>query len=341
MSATDHPHLGEAVPAPAAKRFGRSSSFATLMLLAVTLLWGTSFTLSKTWQDAVAAAPLGDPGVVRVLTASLTLILLRTLPATLLLAAVAPGMVTRPARRAHFLGGQIGAVFFVGFALQMTGLAFISPAKSGFLVSLGSVWVPLAAWLAGGRRLPTLVWLGFAAALSGVLLLDGFDPAGFGVGWGEGLTLIGTFFYAGQVLLVDRNARFVPSEHFTFGFLSATALLAAAGLTVVVCAGPGVAAWWRWTVGLLAGLPVASAVAALVVVTVLSFHWMGVYQPRVGAARASVIYLSESIFCAAIAVAAGYDELTWVLIVSGGLIVLGNFLAEAGQARRPAGTRPA
>jgi drug/metabolite transporter (DMT)-like permease len=59
-----------------------------------------------------------------------------------------------------------------------------------------------------------------------------------------------------------------------------------------------------------------------------AFHWMNVYQPRVSAGRAALIYLLEPVFAAAFSVAWGYDALTARLFLGGSLILGGNLLIE-------------
>jgi drug/metabolite transporter (DMT)-like permease len=62
--------------------------------------------------------------------------------------------------------------------------------------------------------------------------------------------------------------------------------------------------------------------------TVLATHWLVIYQPRVPANRAAVIYLLESVFAAAFAILWGYDRVTLPLALGGTLIVTGVLLVE-------------
>ncbi len=345
-----HPHLGEETPS-AGPVLRSSSTVATWMLLATTFLWGMSFSLTKTWQDEVAEHPLGESLLTRVLLGSMTLIVLRALLAVLLVLVFMPRMARRPSARAHRLGMVIGLVFFGGFALQIMGLAFVSPARSGFYISLSSLWVPVFAALWLGQRVALWIWAGMLPAFFGVFLLAGENPGNAlgRFGTGDIISLGSTLFYGVQLMLIDHYARRVPSHHLTFGFLTATGLAGLVVLIVVVLCGPGFFTWWLW-VGLILRQPmVPAALAGLVLITVLSFHWMSAYQPRVGASRAAIIYLCESAFAALVSVLLGYDPLSWRLVVSGTFIVLGNALAEmpnflarwrlARQRRRTAGER--
>jgi drug/metabolite transporter (DMT)-like permease len=111
-----------------------------------------------------------------------------------------------------------------------------------------------------------------------------------------------------------------------FGATGGLALLLALGLAAT---GPGVSAWLAWTFSLFAE-PRSSLhfVFLTVFSTVLAFHWMNVYQPRVPASRAALIYLLEPIFAALLSLGVGYDQLSQRLIVGGGLIIGGNLIVE-------------
>src|SRR5262245_31739421 len=95
---------------------------ATAMLVLTALLLGVSFPLVKNWQEASGDCPGGG------LLAGLTLMVLRTALALVLLAVVRPGLLTRPTGREHLAGLAIGLAFGTGVALQVWGLAHTSPA---------------------------------------------------------------------------------------------------------------------------------------------------------------------------------------------------------------------
>src|SRR5262249_43832931 len=142
---------------------------ATLMLVLSTVLWGWSFSLVKNWQQAAAACPGGD------LLASLTLLAVRAFLALLILAVVRPRLVWRPTRRAYAATLLIAVPFFVGFTLQVWGLAWTSPALSAFVTSLASAWVPVFAFVGLRARAAWLTLLGLAAGIAGTAVL-GIDP---------------------------------------------------------------------------------------------------------------------------------------------------------------------
>ena len=296
---------------------------ATFMLLLTTLLWGLSFPLVKTWQNAVA-----EEGVLDELLASLTLIAVRMLPAFAILA-VCQRHLLKSSLREHAVGGLLGVVFLAGSVLQLWGLAWTSPALSAFITSLGSAWAPLLAWLCFGVRVARWTLLGLAVGVAGTAVLGTEGQTRWLLGPGEALTLLSSLLFGVQIVLLDRLGRTVRASHLTLSFFGLSGVLAL-GLAVAWAGrGPGLGAWLNATVALLARPKVLTVVVLLTLLpTVLSFHWMNTYQPQVSAGRAALIYLTEPVFAACFSIPVGFDTLTGRLFLGGILVLLGNVLAE-------------
>ncbi len=297
---------------------------ATLVLILVTLLWGLSFPLVKSWQEEAVDCPGGEE------LASATLIAVRMSLALLLLGAFRPALVRAPTRREHFAGAAVGLAFGLGFFFQTSGLARTTPALSGFITSLASAWVPLLAFVFLRAPVAGVTLLGLGLGVAGTAVLGVEWDQGWALGGGEGRTLVASVLFAVQILLLDRLGRGVRSAYLTVAFLGVTGVLASLLCVVLAATGPGFAAWAGWLAD-MAGRPgVRRDVFLLVLLpTVLAFHWMNTYQPRVSAGRAALIYLLEPVFAAAFSVAWGYDRLTARLFLGGGLILCGNLLLEA------------
>lgn len=146
---------------------------------------------------------------------------------------------------------------------------------------------------------------------------------------GDGLTLIAAFFFAAQVILLERLGRTIEPTYITVTFFLTCGVLSLTGALLGAGSDTGVRAWAVWIVRMFAEphMPVKFAVLT-VVCTVLAFGLMNAYQPRVPASRAALIYLLESVFSSLISVLAGFDRLTWLLLMGGGLILFGNLMVE-------------
>ncbi len=298
---------------------------ATLMLVLVTVFWGVSFPLVKSWQDAAEGWEGGK------LLAGLTLITLRTVPALGLLIAFQPRLLRDSTRREHLSGAAVGLAFGIGFVFQGWGIGSTTPALSAFITGLSSAWVPLLAYFLLRTPVAGITVLGLLAGVAGTAVLGIKLDAeqGLALGGGEGLTLIATLLFAVQILLLDRLGKQVRPAHLTVGFLGVTALLAIVLGVIVAALGPGVGAWLHWVGDMLAQPAVLRDLGLLILLpTVLAFHWMNRYQPYVSAGRAALIYLLEPVFATAFSVAWDHDLLTTRLFIGGGLILAGNLLAE-------------
>ncbi|HZY88738.1 MAG TPA: DMT family transporter [Gemmataceae bacterium] len=306
---------------------------ATAMLVVVTLLWGLSFAWMKNWQEAARGAP-GGP-----LLSGLTLIALRMPLAILVLAAWQPRLFTAATRREYAAGALIAVPFTGGFVLQVWGLNWTTPALSAFVTSLCSAWAPLLAWACLGVAVGRLNLLGLAVALAGTAVLGLRLDEGWALGPGEALTLLASLLFALELLLLDRLGRAVNSAHLTAGFLGTAAVLAGLAATAVAARGPGLAGWAAWVSDMLGRPPVLRDLALMTLLpTVLAFHWMNVYQPRVPVGRAALIYLLEPVFSSAFSVWWKHDQVTETLLLGGGLVLAGNLLVELPRWLGGAGT---
>lgn len=318
------PILNDSAPVASAERSPRP----TLMLVLTTFVWGLSFPWMKSWQLSAASCPGGE------LLASFTLIAVRMPLAILLLTVWQPRLLTAPTRREHAAGALLGSVFFLGFGLQVWGLAYTTPALSAFFTSLASAWVPLLGWACLRLRASRLTLLGLIVALGGTAVLV---EGGWNIGLGEQLTFLAALVFAVQILLLDRLARHVRSAHLTMSFLTVSGLLASTCAFATAASGPGIAAWLDWLGDLLRQPAVLVNLACLALLPTLGFHWMNTYQPQVPANRAALIYLLEPVFAAVVSVGWDYEPMTLHLLLGGVLILAGNLLVELpGWLRAPA-----
>jgi drug/metabolite transporter (DMT)-like permease len=331
----DHLHDDAAGRAARPRALRGSPARATIMLVATTLLWGLSFPLMKSWQEAAAEWPdsaQAHAPLACTVAASATLIAVRMVLALVILGLFRPQLFRAASRREHACGVAIGCIFFAGFTLQVLGLTWTTPALSAFFTSLGSAWVPLLAWLWWRTRVAGITLVGLALGMLGVMVLAGVnvgDPTGWALGRGEGLTYLSAMIFAVEILVLDRLGRTVKSAHLTVAFMGTSALAAVVLAAATSACTMGLTTWTRWIIGMFQEPAVVRDVILLTVFsTVLAFHWMNVYQPLVPATRAALIYLLEPVFGSFFSILLGHDQLTLRLALGGAIILGGNLLAE-------------
>ncbi len=301
------------------------------MLLLANLFWGLSFPLikamgfahrqvlpeSSTWFiTAYTVAP-------RFLIAAIVLLLFL-------------GPKLRGFTRLEFKQGLfIGITAGIGMLFQNDGLQFTSASVSAFLTQFYAIMIPT--WIAWrSRRWPSATVLACSVlVLVGVAILGRFDFQAMRFGRGEGETLLSSVFFMMQIFLLERKEfaanRALPVSLVMFGvqavLFSAMAILtapSAAGLLVPWTSGP-------W---------LGSTLTLTVFCTLGAYILMNSWQPKITATEAGLIYCVEPLFTSVLALFlpallsawGGFvypnEQLTWHLLVGGGLITVANVLIQ-------------
>lgn len=165
-----------------------------LALLLAALIWGTCFVAQSVGLDAVGPYTFQ---AVRCLLGAAVL-------TPLAIFRQKRGKTVTKSGKYLLKGGLCcGLVLCVATNLQQLGLVYTIPAKSGFITSMYLVLVPILS-LAVGKAPRLRHWLCVGLAAAGLYLLS--VKSGFTLNPGDTLTLIGAFFFAAQIMVVDRFA---------------------------------------------------------------------------------------------------------------------------------------
>ncbi|MCM2249543.1 MAG: DMT family transporter [Geothrix sp.] len=294
----------------------RSHLFAVLSLTAIAAVWGGGFPATKyclqaglsvgallTIRFAIGAAGLG-----------LLMLLLRV-----------------PIRRRDALDGLwLGLVLATLFWLQTDGLRFTTTSKSGFITGLYVIFTPMVALLAGDR-LRLSHGLGALVALLGLALLVREPGAALG-GWnrGDSETFLAAVLCGFHIVMTAHFSRRSSGWVLAFMQVAVTGLISLA-ITLALPAphgfqgaGAALSRGGTWIslgfMGLLA--------------TTLAFYVQSTMQARLGATESAVIFSTEPVWTAAIAISGfvpGIREHLSPAQLSGGLLILAaTIVAELG-----------
>ena len=173
----------------------------TLMLLAASFFWGTTF----------VAQILGMDGL-----GPYTYAAARFALGTLFMGALWYAYRRKRAadrRAGTFCSGfraglPVGLAMFVGVTLQQVALLYTTAGKTAFITTLYIVLVPLAAVLLG-HRVRAVQWGGAVLAFAGVYFLSAHGETTLNTG--DILVFFCSFFWMAQILLIDRFARMVDA----------------------------------------------------------------------------------------------------------------------------------
>lgn len=140
-------------------------------------------------------------------------------------------------------GLAAGAVLFTAAGLQQVGLETTTAGKASFITGLYIVLVPVLG-LAVGQRATTAIWVGLGIAVPGLYLLSMTDT--LTIAPGDLLVLVGAFFWALHILVIDHFVRTVDALKLSAAQFAACALLSTGGALLVEerpFAGLGPALW--------------------------------------------------------------------------------------------------
>ncbi len=274
---------------------------ATVALLAMTAIWGSTFLVTRrslpgispasflTWRFGIAAAilTLARPGRLRALTGI---------------------------ERRH--GLILGLFLGTGFLLQTSGLRHTTAGVSGFLTGTMVILTPLfAAWWFH-ERVGRAGWIAVGVSATGLALLLVRSAT---LTTGALLTLAGAACFAGHITGLSRWATAHNAYGLTAWSVSVAALMSAAfaGAQHNLARPPTSSTWLAVSYVALAATCIGFVVQA----------WA---QAALSAATAAVIMTMEPVFAAVIATMVGGESIGTAGWIGGALVVSAMFLAELG-----------
>jgi drug/metabolite transporter (DMT)-like permease len=166
----------------AKEALGKSTLAATIALIGVTAVWGSTFVVMKA---AISRQPESDFLATRFTIATLCMILVR------------PKVLRLFNRKNLFHGSLLGLALGLGYISQTYGLRMTSAAVSGFITGMFVVFTPLIGAVILRRRVDKWTWLAVFLATIGLALLS---LHGFTLGRGEMLTLLCAFAFALHII---------------------------------------------------------------------------------------------------------------------------------------------
>jgi drug/metabolite transporter (DMT)-like permease len=272
---------------------------ADLTLIAATLIWGAAFPVVK------AALTSSTP---------LAFLAVRFAIAAAVLTPFTP-LAARFSGREIAAGALLGAVLGGGFAAQVIGLVYTTPARSAFIVGISSILAPLVAFVVLRER-PRWTALGALVVASlGLYFLTAPDAGG--LNRGDVWTLGTAVLFGGQIVAVAELSRRHDPARLVWMQTAGTAVCAAIGAWLLE--DPRI----DWNPAFAAEL-LYSAVFATALALLLQMR----AQREMSSSRAALIFCLEAVFAAAASWVWLGERLSFLQWVGGALILAGMITAE-------------
>ena len=256
---------------------------SNLLLLMTAMIWGFAFVAQRLGAEHVGALTFNG---IRFMIGAASLI-----PVYCIFEKERElSSADRKSRHRHTAIGAVigGLCLFIASALQQYGATLTrDPGKAGFITGLYTVLTPVFYFLIFRKKSSWNIWLGCILATIGLYLLCFREGEGNMFGMGELVLLLGAFFWAGHILIVDRFIdRVSPLRFSSWQFFISGALGLLAG---VMFEDVTLQAVWsaKWAILFCGVLSVGGAYTLQVLA-----------QKRSDPTYAAIIFSTESVFAA-------------------------------------------
>ena len=179
------------------ERKSNRSIIAIILLILTTVLWGTSFVLTKN------------------ITKDVPIFFYIGLRFAIALVGFIPFFphLKHLNKKILLMGLGTGMLYFFGFAIQTIGLQTTTAGKTGFITGLSVVIVPFIAWIGFKKPLNKRIWIAVVLSVGGMalLLLEGES----GIIIGDLLVIICAFFWAFYIIYNDKSVRLVDIYNYS------------------------------------------------------------------------------------------------------------------------------
>ena len=261
----------------------KKKGLALAALIITTVLWGTSFIITKT------------------ITKDLPIFVYLTLRYSIAMIGIIPILYRFKGFNKKILYGGIitGIIYFISIVFQTYGLQTTTAGKAGFITGLGTVLVPFMTWIAYKKRVKSRVWIAVVLSIVGMgfLLLEGES----GVFIGDMLVLVCAVFYAIFIVVNDSYVRKVDVYLFSFVQLATLSILSL-GSSLMLSENWSMTSNSMdfWLIMLYMGL----------IVTTLTFIFQNYGQQYLSPAKTAIIFTLEPVFAAFFGFLFGNELLT-------------------------------
>ncbi|MFX1386832.1 MAG: DMT family transporter [Promethearchaeota archaeon] len=269
------------------------SVIAILLLILTTVLWGSSFIITKNLtQNVPIFLYLG----------------LRFLIAFFGFIPFFPHL--KNLNKKIFLMGLItGLLYFFGIVFQTYGLQSTTAGKTGFITGLSTIMVPFLTWIGFKKRPHLRIWFAVVLSVTGMafLLLEGES----GLFIGDLLVLICAFFFALYIVLNDKYVRLV--DVYLYSIIQVLIISASSFLCSLILREPYDLLSYQlpfWLIMTYMGI-------AVMTLTILFQNWSQQYQ---GPIQTAIIFTLEPVFAALFGFLIGNEILSVFAWVGCGLI---------------------
>lgn len=280
---------------------------ANLILIGVTILWGTGFVGTKIVIDA--NVPTGLINIIRgFLFATLTFVFFhkRILH------------MTKIQIRKGFIAGGLNSVAFL---LQTISMRYTSPSNAAFFTVSSVLMVPFILWVFYKITPSLRLIFSVLICVSGMAVLTGFASKNITFNNGDIYAILGALLFAFSLVYIANNAKDIDYPIIAF-MLGITQAIGGAIFFILLDGGNVVSHNVIW----VKALPILIYLGVFPSFVAQTLQIIA--QQNTKATSAALIMTLEALFGSLFSILFGYDKLTWSLTIGGCLILLSLVISE-------------
>lgn len=238
-------------------------------------------------------------------------------------------------RGLYIVAAELGLYLFLGSWIQLIGLAHTTATRSAFFVELTTVLVPVSDILILNAKVRSRTLLSALLAFAGVLVLGyeapivpgrALSPNTFALNLGDWLSILAAVLYTAHVVRLERVR--APSVLRLVDLKTLVQLVLGAAAVVLTTTRSEIAmivknARMASTVSLTLGLGCVTWIGILATAVASAAQVEG--QRRVGPSLSAVVYSSQPLFAAVLALLVLGDQITFKEVLGGIMIVVAGF----------------
>jgi drug/metabolite transporter (DMT)-like permease len=282
-----------------------TKSMANVLLLLISILWGSGFVVTKIALDANASA-----GFIN---------FFRGLLFVVLVLMFSYKKIVKMTFKDFKIGLIAGLLNFGGFITQTIGIKYTTPSNNAFISSTYVVFIPFIAWTIYRKKLQVNSFISISFCLLGMAILTGVLNKALTINIGDVYSLICALFYAGSIVYLGYGAR--TTDVSIVAFMLA-AVQTAGGFVFFLLVETGQLADINWSAAILP-LLYTGIICSFVAQTLQILA-----QKHTSATSAGLIMMLEGVFGSVFSIAFGFETVTDHLFFGGMLIMLSLILME-------------
>ncbi|MFD1776181.1 DMT family transporter [Paenibacillus rhizophilus] len=282
-----------------------TKSMANVLLLSISLLWGSGFVVTKIALDANTSA-----GFINFFRGFLFVVLVLIF---------FNKKIFKMTFKEFKIGLIAGLLNFGGYLTQTIGVKYTTPSNNAFISATYVVIVPFIAWAIYRKRLQVKSFTSILLCMLGMGILTGVLDQALTINKGDAYSLLCALFYAGSIVYLSYGARTTDVSIVAFMLAAVQSI---GGLVFFLCVETEQLADINWSAAIIPLLYIG-IMCSFVAQTIQILA-----QKHTSATSAGLIMMLEGVFGSVFSVAFGFEALTINLFIGGMLIMLSLILME-------------